>query len=266
MNVKEIIRKRKSVRTYNGEPFRKEDEKDLMEYVSALHNPFGIDVAFKLLPCKEYGLASPVIVGEDTYLGGKVPDIPNHEIAFGYTFEEACLYALDRGIGTVFIAGTLDRPSFEKAMDLGNDEVMPAVSPLGYPAKKRSLRENLMRKAVHADERKPFRELFFEKRYGKPLTEDHPLREYLELVRIAPSATNTQPWRVIVEGKDIHFYEARTMKDTVIGDIQKVDIGIALCHFDLTWKEDGHTGIFVFEDPKIDVPEKTEYVVTYRTD
>ncbi len=263
MNVKELIQRRKSVRTYNGEAFRKEDAADLMDHVSTLSNPFGIDVTFKLLPYETYGLSTPVIVGEDTYLGGKVPDIPNHEIAFGYTFEEACLHALDQGIGTVFIAGTLDRPSFEKAMDL-RGEVMPAVSPLGYPAKKRSVRENLMRKAIHADERKPFGELFFRDRYGEPLPEDHLYREYLELVRWAPSATNTQPWRIVVQGTDLHFYEARTMKESSIGDIQKVDIGIALCHFDLTWKQDGHDGVFVFEDPGLDVPEHTEYVVTYR--
>ena len=263
MNVKELIRKRKSVRTYNGEPFRKEDEQKLMERVAMLENPFGIPIRFKLLPFETYGLSSPVIVGEDMYLGGAVPDIPNHEIAFGYTFEEACLHALDQGIGTVFVAGTLDRPSFEKAMDL-KGEIMPAVSPLGYPAKKRSVRENLMRKAIHADERKPFGELFFKENFKQSLPEDHPYREYLELVRWAPSATNTQPWRVVVQGTDLHFYEARTMKDSSIGDIQKVDIGIALCHFDLTWKADGHDGVFVFEDPGIDVPERTEYIVTYR--
>lgn len=46
------------------------------------------------------------------------------------------LYAQSLGIGTVWIGGTMDRAAFEATMELGENEVMPCVSPLGYPAKK----------------------------------------------------------------------------------------------------------------------------------
>ena len=77
---------------------------------------------------------------------------------------------------------------------------MPCVSPLGYPAKKMSLRETLMRKGVRADSRIGFRELFFDGSFDKPLKEEQAgeLLEVLEAVRLAPSAVNKQPWRVVL--------------------------------------------------------------------
>lgn len=72
------------------------------------------------------------------------------EEAFGYSFEMLVLYAWSIGIGTVWIGGTMERSAFEEAMGLAQNERMPCMSPLGYTAKKMSLRENMMRKAVKA--------------------------------------------------------------------------------------------------------------------
>lgn len=50
----------------------------------------------------------------------------------------------------------------------------------------------------------------------------------LEMMRKAPSATNKQPWRAVVEDGCVHFFEQKTCgyaKDGV--DIQKADLGIA---------------------------------------
>ena len=83
------------------------------------------------------------------------------------------------------------------------------------------------------------------------------------MVRLAPSAGNKQPWRAIVDGDRVHFYEQKSMKDSPLGDIQKVDIGIALAHFDLTMSENSMSGDFAFSDPEITVPENCYYIATY---
>lgn len=264
MTIKEAIRQRQSVRTYDGRPLSAEDRRLLEEYVSGPTNPFNVPITFKLLDTKEYGLSSPVIVGADTYLAAKVEKVPHHEIAFGYSFESTCLFALSHGIGTVMLAASLSRSAFEKAMEVMENEVFPLASPVGYPADKRSVRENLMRKGLHADDRKPFEELFFEKEYGKALSKEDPFAEALELARWAPSAGNGQPWRAIVDGESVHFYEAKSARESALGDIKKVDVGIALSHFDLTLQEDGKKGMFVFEDPRISTPENIEYIVSYK--
>lgn len=63
MNIKDIIRKRKSVRTFDGNPLSDEDKQKLSDYLNTLENPFGIPVEFRFLNAKEHNLSSPVIVG-----------------------------------------------------------------------------------------------------------------------------------------------------------------------------------------------------------
>ncbi|MBQ7465163.1 MAG: nitroreductase family protein, partial [Oscillospiraceae bacterium] len=110
-----------------------------------------------------------------------------------------------------------------------------------------------------------FEKLYFRGDFSAPLTPDQAgdFAQALELTRWAPSATNKQPWRAVAAGDTVHFYEERTMRDTPLGDIQKVDMGIALCHFDLAMEEEGHAGRFVFADPGLAAPERTEYIVSY---
>lgn len=262
--ITDLVRQRKSVRTFDAKPLSVEDRSALEAYTASPTNPFSVPVTFRLLDVKEYGLSSPVIVGADTYLAAKVEKAPNFEIAYGYSFERVCLYAMSRGIGTVMLAASLSRAAFERAMEVKDGEVMPVASPVGYPAEKKSIRESLMRKGLRADDRKPFGQLFFEGGFGRPLPQTNPWAKALEMARWAPSAGNGQPWRAVVDGDGVHFYEAKSMKDSPLGDIQKVDVGIALAHFDMTLEEDGVRGTYSFSDPGISAPENTHYIVTYR--
>ena len=262
--VTDLIHQRKSVRTFDGQPLSMEDRSALETYTASQKNPFSVPITFRLLDVKEYGLSSLVIVGADTYLAAKVEKVPNFEIAYGYSFEKVCLYALSRGIGTVMLAASLSRAAFEKAMEVKDGEVMPVASPVGYPAEKKSIRESLMRKGLKADDRKPFGQLFFEGDFNHSLPESNSFAKALEMARWAPSAGNGQPWRAMVDGDRVHFYEAKTMKDSPLGDIQKVDVGIALAHFDMALEEEGVKGAYSFSDPGIAAPENTHYIVTYR--
>lgn len=263
-SAKEMIKKRRSVRTFDGRPLTEKHLELLEEYLTSRKNPFDVPVEFSLLNSKEHGLSSSVIVGAGTYLAAKVKRVDRYEIAFGYSFEEACLYALSLGIGTVMLAASLNRSAFEKAIKVGADEVMAVASPLGYPAEKKSLRETLMRRGLNADERLPFEALFFEEDFSHPLSGSDPFSEALSMARLAPSAANKQPWRAVVIGNTVHFYEYKTMKDSFLGDIQKVDMGIALAHFHLTMQENGYAGQLIDSCPGIAIPENTYYVISYQ--
>jgi multiple sugar transport system permease protein len=89
-----------------------------------------------------------------------------------------------------------------------------------------------MRKGVKADTRLDFGALFFDKALNVPLTPEAAgrLAEPLEMVRRAPSAVNKQPWRAVVDGDKVHFFEKRSKGyvDASGWDLQKVDLGIAL--------------------------------------
>ena len=264
-SAKEMIKKRRSVRSFDGKGLTEADRRKLSEYIDSLSNPFGVPVEFRLLDAGEHDLSSAVIIGEKEYIAAKVSRSGPYEIAYGYSFEKACLYALSLGIGTVMLAASLSRSTFEKAMDVQDHEVMPVASPVGYPAAKMSIRENLMRTGLKADDRIPFSKLFFEGNFETGLTKDAApaFAEALEMARLSPSAGNKQPWRAVVDGNRVHFYEYKTMKDSPLGDIQKVDVGIALAHFEMTMEEEGVPGAFVFDDPGIETPDNTSYIVTY---
>ncbi|MBQ9198059.1 MAG: nitroreductase [Clostridia bacterium] len=257
----ELIRHRRSVRTFDGRALQPEDAERILAYANGIETPYGIPIVWKLLSARLDGVSSPVIVGADTYIAGKVKRIPHAEEAFGYAFEKLVLYAESLGLGTTWIAGTMDRPAFEKAIDLKADEAMPCVSPLGYPADKMSLRETVMRKGVKADTRLHFSELFFDGSFEKPLDASAPWGEALEMVRWAPSAVNKQPWRVVVNGKLAHFYEKKSKGyvDASGWDLQKVDMGIALYHFAFGMGENIQLSI---EDPGLSVPEGIQYIAT----
>ena len=262
-NMEKLVRERRSVRTFDERELSAPDKEKLCAYMETIDNPYGLPIEFKLLP----QMGCPVVVGTDLYVGAKMKNDPHMNEAFGYAFEKLVLYAQSLGIGTVWIGGTMDRGAFEAAMELAEDEIMPCVSPLGYPTKKMSVREKMMRKGVKADSRFSFDEIAFQNSFDTPLTADTAGKLFLpiETVRLAPSAVNKQPWRIVVTDGIVHFYSQRS-KNFNGGriDMQKIDMGIALCHFALTAKEQGISTEFVIEDPNIPCKDGIEYIASYK--
>lgn len=252
-SIQDIIRSRRSVRTYNPKPLTREDRQKLEDFLPTADNPFGLGVEFRFLEKQTYGLHCPVTVGDGLYIGAKAALAPHMEAAVGYSFERLVLFAASLGLGTVILGGTMNRPAFEKAMELKDGEVMPLATPIGYPAEKMSLRETVMRKGIQADTRMDFRKLFFDGTFDRPLTMEQAgiFAQPLEMARLAPSAVNRQPWRVLVANGLAHFYEKPSKgMDGGSWDIQKIDVGIAMAHFALTLAEQGFTPQFRIDEPK----------------
>ncbi len=267
MNMTEIIRSRRSVRTFDGTPLREEDAANILSFAGKVENPFELPIVWKLLNRKNDNLSVPVIAGTDIYIAGKMRRAAHAEEAFGYTFEKVVLFAQSLGVGTTWIAGTMDRKAFERAMCLNENEVMPCISPLGYPAEKMSLRETMMRKGVKADSRLDFEKLFFDGAFDKPLSAENAgdLQHALEMVRLAPSAVNAQPWRVVRCGDCVHFYEKRSRgMASEAWDIQKIDMGIALCHFELGAIESGLHPVMEVANPGIPGQDGLIYIASFR--
>ncbi|MBR1737634.1 MAG: hypothetical protein IJ736_11575 [Firmicutes bacterium] len=121
MNMIDIIKTRKSIRTFDGRELTDEDKEQICAYIKTITNPYNIPVEFVLLDSKEHDLSSSVIVGENIYIAAKVPKTKHCEEAFGYSFEKMVLYAWSIGIGTTWIGGTMKREVFEKAAKSGEN-------------------------------------------------------------------------------------------------------------------------------------------------
>ena len=131
---------------------------------------------------------------------------------------------------------------------------------------KRSLFESTMRLIINPKKRKPWSELFYSNNIENSLTKNTTGKysEMIESVRLAPSSINSQPWRIVKENETFHFYKKSISKLCEKKKLHNVDMGIAMCHFELSAKENGINGKWIKKKPDIGViPEKTEYIISW---
>lgn len=274
INVKEVIKRRISNRTYEERSLTEEDKKKLLEFNSTLTNPFGVEVKVQYIS-KEKGADDiqlgtyGTIKGAKDFLAITVKDQPYAMEAIGYQFENLVLYATAMGIGTVWLAGTFKRKDFINAIEIGEDDLFPCICPLGYPAQKQSFLEKITKASLGSKKRKDWDKLFFLEDFTKALTKADAgiYEDALEMLRLAPSATNSQPWAVVKEGNKFHFF--CNYKNTLNDDVKKIkhiDIGIALSHFHQTAMSKGLNGNLQVEDIGFSIPDNMHYVLSYVAD
>ena len=267
--IEEAIKKRVSVRTYSEQEITEETKREIGDYINTLSNPFGVKVNFKLIESDAasgseklgtYG----IIKGAKNYIGSTVGDEAFAFEALGFEFEKLILHLTAQGLGTCWLGGTFNRGAFEKAMELKEGVIFPIVSPFGFPAKKKSLADSMLRSVSKGDSRKSWSELFFNKDFSAPLSAEAAGDYYLplEMVKLAPSASNKQPWRIIKDENTYHFCEYKTpgYSKAFSYDIQRIDMGIAACHFQLTALEKGLKGEFrKLPELSLKLPENVIY-------
>lgn len=137
-------------------------------------------------------------------------------------------------LGTVWLAATFSRKDFEKFMEIQADDLFPCICPIGYPLGRRSVMENIIRMVASSRKRKAWNAIFFENDFGRPLSPSAAgrCRNALEMLRLAPSSGNAQPWAVVKEGDVFHFFnDYRNSIPPDVAKIKHVDLGIALSHF-----------------------------------
>ena len=279
--VTEIIEKRFSCRTYIDKPIAEGDREHLSDYLSSTGaGPVGVAVRFKLIAATQQdrkalkGLGTyGFIKGATGFIVGAVGPSPKNLEDFGYTMERAILFATDMGLGTCWLGGSFTRSSFAKKISATVEEVVPAVTSVGSILEQKQSGVTI-RQLVGGHNRKPWENLFFREKFGTPLSHDEAglYAVPLEMVRIGPSASNKQPWRIIKDGDSWHFYMHRTrgygktltFKILNIADLQRVDMGIAMCHFEMAAGELGLKGRWVIEEPEIEKPNnRCEYTVSW---
>ena len=271
IDVKEAVKKRVSTRSFEDKSLSGDDKNRLLEINNGLKNPFDVNVRVQYIS-KDLGADGVqlgtygTIKGAKDYLAITVKDEPFAMEAVGYQFENLVLNATQMGLGTVWLAATFSRKDFEKAMDIDSDDLFPCIIPVGYPSEKKSFIEKLTRVGLGSKNRKAWDKIFFSNDFKHSLSKDDAgaYEQALEMLRLAPSSTNTQPWAVVKEGNKFHFF--CDYKNNINEDMRKIkhlDLGIALSHFHQTAMADGLTGKFEIKDIKITTPENMHYVISY---
>ena len=273
----DTIKKRVSCRTYKKDPINEEGRQKLRDFLrSNVQGPFGNSVRFELIDLagKEqdeiktlgtYGF----IRGASTFIVGAVGNGDRAMEDYGYCMERNILAARHLGLGTCWLGGTFNRSASALKIHKRDDEIVPAITPVGYPSDRKSIMDNAVRFFAKSNNRKAWEELFFCEDTKSPLTKniagDYALP--LECVRIGPSASNRQPWRV-VKKKDadvFHFYVKRTpgYAERYLGvSLQDIDMGIAMCHFEVALQEVDQKGSWqILQNPPSQ--RGLEYIVSW---
>jgi hypothetical protein len=280
-----IIRKRYSCRNYLKKPIEASQLSALHQAMQSLPDgPFGSLERFDLAASTDedrrvlenlstYGF----IRNPPAFIIGATRPAPLNLENFGYRMELIVLHATDLELGTCWLGGTFSRSSFSRKVHAADDETIAAVCAVGHINNDPSAIDHAVRLGAGAQYRQAWENLFFEGEFGAALTPQAAgeYAEVLEMVRIGPSASNKQPWRIVKDGDRWHFYLQRTkgyrewwvMKLMGLADMQRIDMGIAMCHFALAAGEAGLAGSWHLNQPENELGAgMAEYVITWSKD
>ncbi|MCK4490827.1 MAG: nitroreductase family protein [Anaerolineales bacterium] len=283
--VSHLIHKRYSCRTYQDLLIQNSDLAALEDFTASCKiGPLGNQARFKVVASREgdstslKGLGTYGFIKNPTgFIIGTSEEKPGSLEDFGYLMEAILLRATDLGLGSCWLGGTFTKSRFSRQLSLLDGEIIPAVASIGYPADQSAWLDKTIRAGARAHRRRPWENIFFTKEFGNPLNPGDAgnYHEPLDLVRLAPSASNKQPWRVVREGHNWHFFLQRTEKYPPpvfnfilnLADLQRIDMGIAMAHFELSARENGLNGKWIVHPPDIPLPNQlTEYSTTWQED
>lgn len=274
----EAMRARGSVRTYDGTPL----DGTLRSSVESLfekmpEGPFGSKPRFVLVD-PEWSAEKGIVVGTygvirgaSGYLAPVVADSGDEATGdriltdLGFSTEQAVLELTRMNMGTCWLGGTFRKSRFSSAAGVGEDERLRAVVAFGMPAQRRSLVDSVLYRSAGSSTRLPAREhvaVFGDdgQRWNDEARVDDavpldsipgiangsPLASAIEAVRRAPSASNKQPWRLLVTlekdgaAKADLLLQRTSSYEALSGyRIQSIDAGIAAAHFELAAEELG---------------------------
>lgn len=273
----QTIQKRYSVRTYKDKAVEENTIKKVQQYLkSVTKGPLGSDLRFQIVDATNYDPGElkalgtyGFIKGPKLFIAGAVNKGKFAMEDYGYCMEKNILMVTGLGLGTCWLGGFLNRSTFSGKLKTTENELIPAITPIGYIGDKKTLKENLIRMVAGSKKRKKFEELFFKGDYTTPLSSESSGKysKVLEAVRLAPSASNKQPWRIFKDpDKDVfHFYlKENASYNNAFKDIkiQNIDMGIAMCHFELVARELGLQGVWETNIPNLTSVELT-YIVSW---
>ncbi len=274
-SINETVTQRYSVRTYDPQPVSNDMKKNILSYAATINNPLGPRPRYQFIEATASASGEKlgtygIIKGASLYLGTTIYPADGALEALGYDLEQLVLYMTSLGLGTCWLGGTFNRSAFAEAMEIREGELFTILSPVGYPATKKRLGESLFRRTLKADQRMPWEKLFFAQDFSTPLTKEA-AGEYqfpLEMLRLAPSAVNKQPWRVVMTDGAFHFFKQGTANgETGAIDMQQIDVGIGICHFHLAAMEQGLQGHFAKVEPaqlaNLAMPGGISYVTSW---
>jgi nitroreductase len=159
--------------------------------------------------------------------------------AVGYTGEGLVLEATALGLATCWVGGLFKPRAVSSTLRLTAGERVLGISPVGHPSAKAGLTDRSFRALARSAKRKPVEDLIV----GGLAPEDR-WRAAITAARLAPSATNRQPWRFRIEGDAVTVLVDAVKANEKLS--RRLDCGIAMLHLELGARAAGLGGAWEF--------------------
>ena len=272
MNIIDTIKKRKSCRTFSHVALTPADKKNLESFIIEDSKGFENEVInFRIIErnnaVRQMKIDYGMIKGHNTYILGTAKSTIASRVNYGYLMENVVLKATEMNLSTCWI-GAFDSTYFnDVSIEDGFD--IPSIVIVGYSDDKPTYQDKFLRFSVKASKRQGWDKLFFNYKMKIPLTPEH-VKKYsdsLEMIRLAPSSGNTQPWRVFFDeaSDQFHFYKKPISKRYELSGLHDIDMGIALSHFELTSLQYGLSGRWLkYANENVDPIDDLQYIMTWQ--
>lgn len=279
LGLLETFKARHSVKTYLGKNLT-QAQIDLIEQsiteANSLQTPFhsqGVEVSSTEPGLARFGSISDE-AGWIVIKLQKVEGQPNEKqerkrmIDGSFIAQHALMKLASNRINTSWVAGTYNEDDAEKRFQ---GYKIPAVIAYGIEKTDKSFFRKMLTMVGSRTSRLLFEQLFYDIENKRSITEKdfdpsqqgkvptYPpyMKDFLEAVRLGPSALNQQPWRFVLNGKEVHVIDAK------VNGYSQFDIGIALANLDLLKEIRGGSCTFeVKKKIKIDAPFSGKYIIT----
>lgn len=243
--VLDTIKSRVSVRTYKDQVLMPSQLERVSAGIHAVHRLYTTGVRIEIVEdsagvgeSRRLGTYG-VIKGARYYLLGIVDGTTDARIELGFELEQVVLMLTSMGLGSCWLGGTFNQKQFAGQVQLAAQESIDIVISFGYPSDSRTFIDKTMRFLANSSSRKRLEEIAFVGDFIRPMrvyNDAGLLSRAIEAVHVAPSASNRQPWRVLIDEQCVSFYT-----ENGYPKFEHIDLGIAMAHFYLVCLESGIT-------------------------
>ena len=216
----EAISKRKSIRKYDPTPLDEEILAEISEYLKNIKPLFpDIKTEMRIYEQEEVKTLLPIKAPHYMLLFSEV--IEGYLTNAGYMLQQLDLFLSSNGIGSCYLGMAKPTKEVKKSTEF-EYVMMIAFGDTAEPLYRENIseftRNSLPQVSSNADN-----------------------DNILEAARLAPSATNSQPWFFTGNSDIINVYCAKhnAIKAIVYEKLNKLDMGIALCHIAVAAKHFG---------------------------
>jgi nitroreductase len=247
-DVYPLIFKRKSIRNYDLSPLNEDILDDIREEMSNLI-PLHDNIKTEMKIISSSDVKKRLMKPAPHYIAAFSETKEDYLTNIGFILQQMDLILASNGIGTCWQGIPLPKASVLKSSDLK----FIILIAFGKPS------EPLYRESTLEFKRKSLHEI------SRVENAD----ELMEAARLAPSATNNQPWYFTGDENMIHAYSAKPnfIKALVVKKYIPINMGIAIYHLKVAAEHFGNPPEILF-DKKLDKnpPKGYEYFVTLKLD